>query len=107
MFTSLMKALDNCEAVIAVLDGSDADSGTSFEMGYARGRGKKVIGIRTDFRGGEHQGLNLMLSNACCDLIVEPSTTTTLTCLADRIVKVLTADATLFPGRMGMGSLLS
>ena len=106
MFTSLMKALDNCEAVIAVLDGSDADSGTSFEMGYARGRGKKVIGIRTDFRGGEDKGLNLMLSNACCDLIVEPSTTTTLTCLADRMVKALAADAMPFRERRDMSSLL-
>ena len=69
MFACLMKALDNCEVVVAILDGPDADSGTSFEMGYARGRGKRVIGVRTNFRGGKDHGLNLMLSNACSDLV--------------------------------------
>jgi nucleoside 2-deoxyribosyltransferase len=93
IFTCLMKALDNCDVVVAVLDGSDADSGTSFEMGYARGRGKKVIGVRTDFRGSEGHGLNLMLSNACSELVTEPSTTTSFGRLAERIVKVLMAGA--------------
>jgi len=89
MFDSLMKALDNAEVVLAVLDGPDADSGTCFEMGYAYGRGKRVVGIRTDFRDGEDQGLNLMLSNACSELIVEPSTATSLERLAERIVRAL------------------
>ncbi len=65
-----------------------------------------MVGVRTDFRGGEDQGLNLMLSNTCCDLIAEASSTTTLTCLADRIVKALTTGTTPFPERTGLGSLL-
>ena len=99
MFACLMGALDNCDVVVAILDGPDADSGTSFEMGYARGRGKRVIGVRTDFRDGEDQGVNLMLSNSCSDLIAEPSTTTTLGRLAERIVKVLAAGESLNPRR--------
>ena len=106
MFTSLMGALDNCEVVVAVLVGPDADSGTSFEMGYAHGRGKMVIGVRTDFRGSKDHGLNLMLSNACSDLVMEPSTTTTPGLLAERIVSVLTAGESLAPQRPGEGSLL-
>ncbi len=91
MFACLMKALDSCDVVVAILDGPDADSGTSFEMGYARGRGKRVIGVRSDFRGGKDHGLNLMLSNACSDLVTEPSTTVTIDRLAARIVETLTA----------------
>ena len=97
MFACLMGALDSCEVVVAVLDGPDADSGTSFEMGYARGRGKRVIGVRTDFRGGEDHGLNLMLSNACSELIIEPSTTATPGTVAERIVGILTAGKPLVP----------
>jgi len=95
MFACLIQALDNSEVVLAVLDGPDADSGTSFEMGYARGWGKKIIGIRTDFRGSEDHGLNLMLSNACSDLVVEPSTATTLGQLAERIVGLVRVGETL------------
>jgi nucleoside 2-deoxyribosyltransferase len=43
-------ALDQCEAVLAVLDGVDVDSGTSSEIGYAYARGKKILGYRGDFR---------------------------------------------------------
>lgn len=92
MFASLMGALDRCDVVLAVLDGPDVDSGTSFETGFARGRGKRVIGVRTDFRGGEDQGLNLMLSNACAELVMEPSTVTSLGRLTERIVTALEAD---------------
>ena len=106
MFACLMGALDNCDVVVAILDGPDADSGTSFEMGYARGRGKRVIGVRTDFRGSEDHGLNLMLSNACSDLVTEPSTTATVERLAERIVGVLTAGESLSPQRTGGDSLL-
>jgi nucleoside 2-deoxyribosyltransferase len=101
-----MGALDNCDVVVAILDGPDADSGTRFEMGYARGRGKRVIGVRTDFRGDEGHAVNLMLSNACSDLVTEPSTTATLGRLAERIVGVLTAGESLAPQGTSEGSLL-
>ena len=106
MFACLMGALDNCEVVVAILDGPDTDSGTSFEMGYARGRGKRVIGVRTDFRGSEDHRVNLMLSNACSDLVTEPSTITTIERLAERIVQVLTAGKPLAPPRTSEDSLL-
>jgi nucleoside 2-deoxyribosyltransferase len=106
MFACLMGALDHCEVVVAILDGSDTDSGTSFEMGYARGRGKKVIGVRTDFRGSEDHGVNLMLSNACSDLVREPSTTATIERLAEKIVKVLMAGEPPPPPRTSEGLAL-
>jgi nucleoside 2-deoxyribosyltransferase len=42
--------VDWAEAVVAVMDGPDPDSGTSWECGYAYGTGKPVILVRTDFR---------------------------------------------------------
>jgi nucleoside 2-deoxyribosyltransferase len=39
-----------CDAVVAVLDGVDVDSGTASEIGFAYALGKRVYGLRTDFR---------------------------------------------------------
>jgi len=94
IYNCLMDALEWCDVVVAILDGSDADSGTCIEMGYACGRGKRVIGVRTDFRSGEDSGLNLMVSHLCAVLLREPSTTATLPALAARIVAALKGAAT-------------
>ena len=88
-FSRRMESIDGCDAVVAIVDGPDADSGTCVEIGYAKGRGKTVIGVRTDFRGSEDHGLNLMITNICTHLVTAPSTATTLDQLADRIIKVL------------------
>jgi nucleoside 2-deoxyribosyltransferase len=37
-------------AVLAVLDGTDVDSGTAAEIGYAAALGTPVVGLRTDLR---------------------------------------------------------
>jgi len=65
IFTVNLNALKAADMVVAVIDGADADSGTSWEMGYASALGKKVIGIRTDFRrAGIHERVNLMLEES-------------------------------------------
>ena len=57
-----LAALKNSDIVVAVIDGSDADSGTAWEMGYATALGKRVIAIRTDFRRySDNELVNLML----------------------------------------------
>ena len=73
VYRSLMAALDRCDVVVAILDGPDSDSGTCIELAYARARGKPVVGVRTDFRDGEHQGLNIMTAGICSALIRLPS----------------------------------
>jgi nucleoside 2-deoxyribosyltransferase len=42
--------IDGAQAVVAVLDGVDVDSGTAAEVGYAFARGKLIVGYRGDFR---------------------------------------------------------
>ena len=51
-------AIDDARAIVAVLDGGlDVDSGVAAEIGYGAGRGKKIVGLRTDIRcGGENPG---------------------------------------------------
>ena len=43
-------AIQACDLVFAVLDGTDVDSGTASEIGYAFALGKKILGYRGDFR---------------------------------------------------------
>lgn len=46
------------DAVLAVLDGAELDSGTAAEVGFGAGIGKKCFGLRTDFRDtGDLPGL--------------------------------------------------
>lgn len=51
-------AIDDARAIVAILDGGlDVDSGVAAEIGYGAGRGKKIVGYRTDLRcGGENPG---------------------------------------------------
>jgi nucleoside 2-deoxyribosyltransferase len=44
------KAIDACDALLAVLDGQEVDSGAAAEIGYAFARGKTILGYRGDFR---------------------------------------------------------
>jgi nucleoside 2-deoxyribosyltransferase len=58
------RAIDRCDAVFAVLDGSDIDSGTASEIGYAFAKGKPILGYRGDFRlSADNEGsiVNLQL----------------------------------------------
>lgn len=72
-FVSLQRicltGIDASDMLVAILDGPDSDSGTCFECGYAYSKGKKLIGIRTDLRASEDQGLNAMLNQSCTEVI--------------------------------------
>ncbi|HTC81514.1 MAG TPA: nucleoside 2-deoxyribosyltransferase [Acidimicrobiia bacterium] len=49
------RLLAEADAVLAVLDGPDVDSGTAAEIGWAAAQGRPVIGLRTDFRLADHE----------------------------------------------------
>ena len=65
LFAMCVKEIERCDVLLAVLDGSDCDSGTAFEVGYAYAKGKPIVGLRTDFRQSQEKGLNIMLARAC------------------------------------------
>ena len=57
-----LQGLSSATLVVAVIDGADADSGTSFEIGYAVARGIPVYCLRTDVRRiDDFECVNLML----------------------------------------------
>ena len=75
IFDRCREHLDVADVVVALLDGSQVDDGTAWEIGYfyaLRRPGKPIIGIRTDFRkagDAENARVNLMIDCAC-DTIV-------------------------------------
>jgi len=71
LFKQCTEALRASDAVVAVLDGADVDSGVSFEVGIAFALGKPVIGLRTDYRQQQEKGVNFMVSQACTAYVLE------------------------------------
>lgn len=59
------QAIRDSDLIIAIIDGADADSGTAWEMGYAKALEKPVFALRTDFRrSGQDELVNLMLEQS-------------------------------------------
>lgn len=57
-----VEALRESDAILAVLDGAEIDSGVAFEIGYAVALGKPVVGLKTDTRTFSFvEEVNLML----------------------------------------------
>jgi nucleoside 2-deoxyribosyltransferase len=55
-------AIRGSDAVLAVLDGTDVDSGTAAEIGFAAALGKPVVGLRLDLRRtGDNEGATVNL----------------------------------------------
>ena len=89
IFHACIDAIDASRCVIAWLDGPDADSGTSFEVGYAYAKGIPVIGIRTDFRLNQERGVNIMLSRGCVAFVYRPSFAEDIEGLAGEVARAL------------------
>ncbi len=89
LYRVLIEAIDRCDAVVAILDGPDSDSGTCVEIGYARAISKPIIGVRTDFRDGDIHGINVMSVGACSTIIKMPSTDCRIEDLAEKVVEAL------------------
>jgi nucleoside 2-deoxyribosyltransferase len=84
IFTLDVDGVRSADAVVAVLDGADADSGTSFECGLAFALDIPIVVLRTDFRGGGDAlpgqalaTINLMLSQAATAIVARPDPSAT------------------------------
>jgi nucleoside 2-deoxyribosyltransferase len=105
IFLNDLEGLDGADGVVAIMDGADPDSGTSWECGYAYAKGKPVVLFRSDFRGsGDARDIpyNAMLIGAA-DAHIELQLAT----LDDAARAILAALRTLppsSPGRMGPSS---
>ena len=69
IFSACKEGLDTSDAMLAILDGSQVDDGTAWEIGYFYALQKgPIIGLRTDFRrAGElpDSTVNAMIEGAC------------------------------------------
>jgi nucleoside 2-deoxyribosyltransferase len=75
IFQANIESLERADALVAILDGADVDSGTAWECGYAFKAKKPVIGVRTDIRAGgddPRAAVNLMLSVGSTSMITLP-----------------------------------
>jgi nucleoside 2-deoxyribosyltransferase len=84
-----VEAIDAADVVVAILDGPDADSGTAFEVGYARALRKPIVGVRTDFRQSQDRGVNIMLRCACTRYVFDMSFNEDPGQLASRIARAV------------------
>lgn len=68
IFEGCRDAIHAATHVVALLDGTQVDDGTAWEIGYAYARGLPIIGLRTDFRqAGDtpHSVANAMIECSC------------------------------------------
>jgi nucleoside 2-deoxyribosyltransferase len=86
IFKSCIDSIKEADILIAILDGSDTDSGTCIEMGYAYAINKPIIGVRTDFRLLEDKGVNLMVSRVCKEYIWQSNTSINYNIIIDEII---------------------
>ncbi len=70
IFESNRQHLDSCSFVVASLNGIITDDGTAWEIGYAYARGRRIIGIHTDWRSRfDTEVVNLMIERSLTQLV--------------------------------------
>jgi len=75
VFRANLQAMNECDLMVAILDGPQVDDGTAWEVGYFFSQGKRIIGIRTDFRRAgeaEKSKVNLMVECSCLAVVASP-----------------------------------
>ena len=96
IFATDVGGIDWADALVAIMDGADPDSGTCWEVGYAYGK-KPIVLVRTDIRrndGSGGSGYNPMLTESATiriDAIAAP--------MADVATAVLNAISRLAASR--------
>ncbi|MDE2507712.1 MAG: nucleoside 2-deoxyribosyltransferase [Planctomycetota bacterium] len=93
-----VRGVRGAEAVVAIMDGADPDSGTCFECGIAYALGIPIVLVRTDFRAGGDAlpgqrlaTINLMLAQAATSIVNQPDPSTTLEAVTSSVVDALAA----------------
>lgn len=70
IFLNDKQGIDDCDLVVANLNGIATDDGTAWELGYAYALGKYQIGLHTDWRSRfEHEVVNLMIEKSVNELV--------------------------------------
>jgi nucleoside 2-deoxyribosyltransferase len=56
-----IRAMNECDLLLIILDGRSVDEGAAFELGYAHAKRKPCYGLKTDFRQLSTFGNNPMI----------------------------------------------
>lgn len=81
--------IEKSDVVVALVDGSDVDSGVAWELGYACAKGIPTLCIRTDFRKAEDKGVNIMIEYGSTKMVYMTKYHQTLEQLAFHILQEL------------------
>ncbi len=78
IFATDVGGIDWSDGLVAIMDGPDPDSGTSWEVGYAFGLKKWIVLVRTDIRAnaGSAGDYNSMLAEAATIRLDLPAAST-------------------------------
>ena len=100
IFSTDVGGIDWADALVAIMDGPDPDSGTAWECGYAYGK-KPIVLVRTDIRTqtGSAAPYNAMLAEAATTRLDLPFAPTSRV-----VTEVLDALRRLEPTRSPTGS---
>ena len=92
IFASDVGGIDWADGLLAIMDGPDPDSGTSWEVGYAFAARKPIVLVRTDIRAaaGSAGAYNTMLIQAATTRLDLPdaSTSEVVTAIIDALATV-------------------
>lgn len=69
IFRACVEGVRRADAMVAVCEGPDVDSGAALEMGIAYEMGIPIVGVRTDYRESQQRGVNLMIAGACTEFL--------------------------------------
>jgi nucleoside 2-deoxyribosyltransferase len=70
IFENDKRGIDNCDVVVASLNGITTDDGTAWELGYAYATGKYLVGLHTDWRTRfPNEVVNLMIEFSLHELV--------------------------------------
>jgi nucleoside 2-deoxyribosyltransferase len=102
IFTTDVGGIDWADGLVAIMDGADPDSGTSWEVGYAYGSRKPVVVVRTDFRdlAGDAGPYSPLVAESATLRLDLPSATT-----PEVIAAILDAFSTIERDRLGKGPM--
>jgi nucleoside 2-deoxyribosyltransferase len=92
IFATDVGGIDWSDVLVAIMDGSDPDSGTAWEVGYAYGTKKSIVLVRTDFRAlaGSAGDYNAMLMQSATSRIDLPAALTTevISAILDELARI-------------------
>jgi nucleoside 2-deoxyribosyltransferase len=70
IFLNDRRGIDDCDVVVASLNGLTTDDGTAWELGYAFALGKPIVGLYTDWRRRfDDEVVNLMIECSLTALV--------------------------------------